>query len=66
MAITPARTKKVKVDGSRRRKDPREDILGAGLALGALKFAATLFRPAITKFVAAKMGEMASNSNRHY
>lgn len=54
--VRPARTRKVplKVRG-RMRSDAKEGILGAGLVLGALKLAVTLFRPAITAFISKKV-----------
>jgi len=56
LAVIPARTKKVPVKvTAKTRSDAKEGILGAGLALGALKLALTLFRPAITTFISKKM-----------
>ena len=55
-AVMPARTKKIRVPAKRRGRST-DEILGAGLALGALKVAATLLRPAITKFVSKKVSE---------
>ena len=51
-AIMPARTKKVrvKVKTKYRGEQQKEGILGAGLALGLLKIAATLLKPAVTNF----------------
>src|ERR1051325_4475265 len=53
-AVMPARTKKgaVKVKGT---KDRKEEILGAGLALGGLRVALLLFKPAITALITKKM-----------
>src|SRR5436190_18806684 len=53
-AVMPARTRKVavKVKGTRDRK---EEILGAGLALGVLRLAITLFKPALTALITKKM-----------
>jgi hypothetical protein len=50
-AVTPARKKKVRVP-QRSRNGTTNELLGTGLAIGALKIAATLLRPAVTKFVA--------------
>src|SRR5437588_12012101 len=57
VAVTPCRTKKVKVKAKSKSKGEREKegILGAGLALGALKLAATLLKPIVVKFVSQKM-----------
>jgi hypothetical protein len=59
VVLMPMRTKKGSVQ-PRKRKNPAEEILGAGLALSALKLAVTLFRPAITKFIARKVGDYAA------
>jgi hypothetical protein len=40
----------------------KEGILGAGLALGALKLVATMLKPTITAFVAKKMGGYAAGA----
>jgi hypothetical protein len=63
-AVMPARTKKVKVkaSGKSRGEQQKEGILGAGLALGALKLAATLLKPTITQYVAKKMGGYAAGA----
>jgi hypothetical protein len=53
-AVMPARTKKLGMK-AKTRSDPKEGILGAGLALGALKLAVTLLRPAVTNFISKKM-----------
>src|ERR1700738_5226626 len=48
-AVMPARTKSLPLKArTKTRSDPKEGILGAGLALGALKVAVTLLRPAVT------------------
>jgi hypothetical protein len=64
-AVMPARTKtlpmKVK---AKTRSDPKEGILGAGLALGALKLAVTLLKPAITNLISKKMSGYAADSAR--
>jgi len=61
-AIMPARTKEIRVNakGKSRRKHQKEGILGAGLALGALKLAATLLKPVVVSFITKKMGEISS------
>src|SRR5881392_4090947 len=56
-AMIPARTKKVRIKakGAKSRgEQQKEGILGAGLALGALKLVATLLKPTITQYVAKK------------
>ncbi len=59
-SLMPARRKKVKVDskvaGKSKGEHQKEGILGAGLALGLLKFAATLARPAVMSYVTKRMG----------
>lgn len=56
LAVMPARTKKVPVKVKMKgRKDRREEILGAGLALGVLRLGLTLFKPAITAFITKKI-----------
>jgi hypothetical protein len=63
-AVMPARTKKVRVkaSGKSRGQHEKEGILGAGLALGALKLAATMLKPTITAFVAKKMSGYAAGA----
>ena len=53
-AVMPARAKKLRVK-AKTGSDPKEGILGAGLALGALKLAVTLLRPSVTNFISKKM-----------
>lgn len=62
-AVMPARTKKLAIK-AKARSDPREGILGAGLALGALKLAVTLFKPAVTNFISKKMSGYAAGAAR--
>ena len=61
-AVMPARTKKVRVNAKAKSKGEhqKEGILGAGLALGALKLVATMLKPTITAFVAKKMSGYAA------
>src|SRR5437763_3768562 len=57
-AVLPARTKKVRIKATgakSRGEHQKEGILGAGLALGALKLVATMLKPTITRYVAKKM-----------
>ena len=60
-AVMPARTKKVRVR-EKRKSSSREEILGAGLVLGALRLAVTLLRPTVTKFVARKVSAYAAGA----
>jgi hypothetical protein len=61
-AVMPARTKEIRVNakGRSRGRQQKEGILGAGLALGALKLAATLLKPVVVSFITKKMGEISS------
>jgi hypothetical protein len=62
-AVMPARTKKIKVNARPKTNgDAKEGILGAGLALGAVKLAATLLKPALMKFVSQKMSGYAAGA----
>lgn len=64
-AVMPARTRKVQVRArANSQNDPKEKILGAGLALGALKIAMTLLKPALTKIIANKMSGYATGPAR--
>lgn len=60
----PPRTKKVqlKAKGKSKGEHQKEGILGAGLALGALKLVATMLKPTITQFVAKKMSGYAAGA----
>jgi hypothetical protein len=64
VAMAPARKKKAKVKAKSRSKseNEKEGILGAGLALGALKLAATLLKPVVVKFVSQKMSGYAAGT----
>ena len=65
-AMMPARKKKVQVktgNAKSRGEQQKEGILGAGLALGALKLVATMLKPTITAFVAKKMGGYAAGGS---
>ncbi len=61
-AIMPARTKEIRVNarGRKRGRHQQEGVLGASLALGALKLATTLLKPVVVSFVRKKMSEMSS------
>ena len=54
IAVLPVRKKKVYVDAKSGRKTKR-NLLEAGFALGVLKIAASLLKPAITTFVTKKI-----------
>ena len=60
----PPRTKKVRVraKGKSKGEEQKEGLLGAGLALGALKLVATMLKPTITQFVAKKMSGYAAGA----
>ena len=63
-AVMPAGTKEIRLNakGKSRGKQQKEGILGAGLALGALKLVATMLKPTVTAFVAKKMGGYAAGA----
>jgi hypothetical protein len=54
IAVAPARTKKVYVEPKTGRKS-KHRLLEAGFVLGALKIAASLFRPVIIDLVRARL-----------
>ena len=62
-AVMPARTKNLPMK-AKTRSDPKEGILGAGLALGALKLAVTLLKPAVTNFISKKVSSYAAGAAR--
>lgn len=58
-AVMPARTKEIRVNAKGKGRVRRQEgILGAGLAIGALRLAATLLKPVVIGFVTKKMHEM--------
>ena len=65
-AVMPAREKKVyvrgkgKSDGKRKGEEQKKGLIGAGLAIGALRLAATLLKPALMKYAADRMGSYAA------
>ena len=64
-AVMPARTRKIRVNAKpKTQNDPKEGILGAGLALGAVKLAVTLFKPALMNFISKKMSGYATGAAR--
>ena len=62
-AVMPARRKKLPRK-AKPRNDSREGILGAGLALGAVKLAVTLLRPAVTHFISKKVRGYAAGAGK--
>jgi hypothetical protein len=67
-AVMPARTKKVyvkgKADGKEKGEEQKKGLIGAGLALGALRLAATLLKPALMKYATDRMGSYAAGVGR--
>ena len=63
-AVMPARRKKVQIEAKAkdRGEKQKEGLVGAGLALGALKLVATMLKPTVTAFVAKKMGGYAAGA----
>ena len=62
-AVMPARTKKVHVKAKANDdKETKKGILGAGLAIGALRLAATLLKPAVAQFISKKMSSYAAGA----
>jgi hypothetical protein len=62
-AVMPARTKKVEVKAKGNdAKETKKGILGAGLAIGALRLAATLLKPAVAQFISKKMSSYAAGA----
>jgi hypothetical protein len=65
LAMMPARTKRVPLKARTKTKgDPKEGLLGAGLALGVLKLAVTLLKPAVTNFISKKVSGYAAGTAR--
>jgi len=71
LAVMPSRTKKIYVkgkaggSGKAKGEEQKKGILGAGLAVGALRLAATLLKPAAISFARKKMGSYAAARGRH-
>lgn len=65
----PRKTKKIEVrgggnsEGKRKGAEQKKGLIGAGLAMGALRLAATIVKPAITRYVAAKMSSYAAGAS---
>jgi len=55
ISIGPARKKKVYIRGKDNSQGNGKGLLEAGALVGVLKFAATLLRPALVKFVTSKI-----------
>ena len=62
IAVAPARRKKVYVRSKENSKKNGQGLLEAGALVGVLKFAATLLRPALIKFVTNKLGGYSARS----
>jgi hypothetical protein len=63
LAVMPARTKKVQVRTKPRGKGgAKEEILGAGLAIGAMRIAATLLKPVVMNLISKKMSGYAAGA----
>ena len=62
IAVAPARRKKVYVRSKENSKENGQGLLKAGALVGILKFAATLLRPALIKFVTNKLGGYSARS----
>lgn len=66
-AVLPAREKKVyvgrngKPDGKRKGEEQKKGLIGAGLAMGALRLAATMLKPALMKYATQRMGSFAAS-----
>jgi hypothetical protein len=60
-AVMPTRTREIRINakGKSKGKQQKEGILGAGLAIGALRLAATLLKPVVVSLIAKKMGGFA-------
>jgi hypothetical protein len=64
-AVMPAREKKVylrkgKPDPKRQGEEQKKGLIGAGLAMGALRLAATLLKPTLMKYATDRMGSYAA------
>jgi hypothetical protein len=62
IAVAPARRKKVYVRSKENSKENGKGLLEAGALVGVLKFAATLLRPTLIKFVTNKLGGYSARS----
>jgi len=55
IAIAPARKKRVYIRAKDNSKENGKGLLEAGALVGVIKFAATLLRPALVKFVTSRI-----------
>ena len=55
IAVAPARTRKIYARPENRKKGDGKRLMETGAAVGLLKFAGTLLRPIIVKFVTNRM-----------
>jgi hypothetical protein len=62
IAVAPARRKKVYVRSKENSKQNGKGLLEAGALVGILKFAATLLRPTLIKFVTNKLSGYSARS----
>lgn len=62
VAVAPARRKKVYVRSKENSKQNDKSLLQAGALVGILKFAATLLRPTLIKFVTNKLSGYSARS----
>lgn len=62
IAVAPARRKKVYLRSKENSKENGKGLLEAGALVGILKFAATLLRPTLIKFVTNKLGGYSARS----
>lgn len=60
IAVAPARTRKIYARPENRKKGDEKRFMETGAAVGVLKFAGTLLRPIIVKFVTNKMRSYSS------
>jgi hypothetical protein len=67
LILLPARRKVVHVEPKLQlgKKGSKNKVVQAGFALGALKFAATLLKPALTSFITKKMHGFANRPEPH-
>lgn len=63
-AVMPARTRRVQANrkGKSKGDDPKKGILEAGLAVGALRLAVTLLKPAVMHFISKKIKGYAADA----
>ena len=65
-ALMPARTRKVQVKAKTKAdgEETKKGILGAGLAVGALRLAATLLKPAVMSVISKQASSYATGAAR--